>query len=79
MPCYDVNTLREKSFDLAGDKVASKQKYLSYCEYIVENLLYLLWAHLDYYMLRAIPKVRSTGYFDLSSKFSADSKYLLLS
>lgn len=32
-----------------------KKNELKLCVFIVEHCLYLLWAHLDYYMLRAIP------------------------
>lgn len=73
-PCYDVDAMREVSLDLARDKLAKKQQDLSYCSYMVENFLYLLWAHLDYYMLRAIPKVRNTGYSELSASIGLDSK-----
>lgn len=72
--CNDVDGMREVSLDLARDKLAKKQQDLSYCSYMVENLLYLLWAHLDYYMLRAIPKVRNTGYSELSASIGLDSK-----
>ncbi|XP_044732734.1 nuclear pore complex protein Nup205 [Chrysoperla carnea] len=33
-----------------------KQKEMKFCKFLIENSLYLIWAHLDYYMLRAIPK-----------------------
>lgn len=41
-------------FDLLTEKLANKQQELKYCIFLTENCLYLLWAHLDYYMLRAI-------------------------
>lgn len=32
----------------------NKQHELKYCIFLSENCLYLLWAHLDFFMLRAI-------------------------
>lgn len=32
----------------------NKQHELKYCIFLTENCLYLLWAHLDFFMLRAI-------------------------
>lgn len=35
---------------------------MDYCAFIIENSLYLIWAHLDYFMLRAVPNPRNTSY-----------------
>lgn len=44
-----VNEILTKQLD-------SKQKEMRKCSFLIENSLYLIWAHLDYYMLRTIPK-----------------------
>lgn len=44
----------QTQFDLLTEKLIDKQQELKYCIFLTENCLYLLWAHLDYYMLRAI-------------------------
>lgn len=40
---------------LMRDRLQEKRNELKLCVFIVEHCLYLLWAHLDYYMLRAVP------------------------
>lgn len=37
------------------ERLLEKRAELKLCVFIVEHCLYLLWAHLDYYMLRAVP------------------------
>ncbi|XP_059616837.1 nuclear pore complex protein Nup205 [Phlebotomus argentipes] len=37
------------------DNIKQKQEELKLCIFIAEHCLYLLWAHLDFYMLRALP------------------------
>lgn len=32
-----------------------KHQELRYCSFLIENCLYLVWCHLDYYMLRSLP------------------------
>lgn len=32
-----------------------KRQELRYCSFLIENCLYLVWCHLDYYMLRSLP------------------------
>ncbi|XP_054275578.1 nuclear pore complex protein Nup205-like [Macrosteles quadrilineatus] len=36
-------------------EVQDKKSELEMCEFVIENSLYLLWAHLDVYMLQSIP------------------------
>lgn len=42
-----------------SERLADKKLELSRCLFIIEHCFYLIWSHLDYYMLRAIP---STSY-----------------
>uniref|UniRef100_A0A1B0CE99 Nuclear pore complex protein n=1 Tax=Lutzomyia longipalpis TaxID=7200 RepID=A0A1B0CE99_LUTLO len=37
------------------ETIKQKQEELKLCIFIAEHCLYLLWAHLDFYMLRALP------------------------
>jgi hypothetical protein len=37
-------------------RVKLKYKELDYCSFLIENCLYLVWCHLDYYMLRSLPR-----------------------
>nr|CAD7417924.1 unnamed protein product [Timema poppensis] len=39
-------------------RITNKKQELQHCMYLIENCLYLLWSHLDYYMLRAIPRTK---------------------
>lgn len=55
---YDVSVARENALELVADRLRKKKEEFEYCALIIDNLLYLLWVHLDYYMLRAIPKIR---------------------
>lgn len=45
----------EIQFEQLTEKLAAKQTELRLCVFLVEHCLYLLWAHLDYYMLHAVP------------------------
>ncbi|EAT37498.1 AAEL010526-PA [Aedes aegypti] len=51
------------------ERIADKQEELKRCVFITEHCLYLLWAHLDFFMLRAIPV--NTLHFNLS--YGADN------
>lgn len=45
------------------DRLIAKNQDLKLCVFISEHCLYLLWAHLDYYMLRAItPALQFNGF-----------------
>lgn len=36
-------------------KVKDKRKEMDYIRYVIDNSLYLIWAHLEFYMLKALP------------------------
>lgn len=57
----DVTIKREHAYDLISNRLEKKRREMQYCSYIIENSIYLIWAHLDYYMLKAIPKVKNFG------------------
>jgi len=35
-------------------RVQLKHRELDYCSFLIENCLYLIWCHVDYYMLRSL-------------------------
>lgn len=36
-------------------RVKEKRKEMEYIRYVIDNCLYLIWAHLEFYMLKALP------------------------
>lgn len=44
----------QQQYETLSEKLVNKQDELKYCIFLTENCLYLLWAHLDFFMLRAI-------------------------
>ncbi|KAK9882396.1 hypothetical protein WA026_020918 [Henosepilachna vigintioctopunctata] len=57
----DLTLMREQIFDFTTEKMKSKQREIRYCAFIIEHALYLIWVHLDYYMLKAIPRGKHFG------------------
>ncbi|KAJ8924600.1 hypothetical protein NQ315_000750 [Exocentrus adspersus] len=69
----DLSAHREKAYEIITERLEKKKKELRYCAFIIENALYLIWAHLDFYMLKAIPKPKSYGYTQSSSGIMPDA------
>lgn len=44
----------QQQYESLNEKLSDKKQELKYCIFLTENCLYLLWAHLDFFMLRAI-------------------------
>lgn len=74
----DLSSQREKTYEIISEKLKKKKKELKYCAFIIENALYLIWSHLDFYMLKAIPRPKSYGYINPNSTINLDSKYIAL-
>ncbi|XP_058819266.1 nuclear pore complex protein Nup205 [Topomyia yanbarensis] len=55
LPGLSLDANVQIQHDNLTDRIASKQEELKRCVFITEHCLYLLWAHLDFFMLRAIP------------------------
>ncbi|XP_055585632.1 nuclear pore complex protein Nup205-like [Uranotaenia lowii] len=55
LPSLSLDANVQIQHDSLTERIASKQEELKRCVFITENCLYLLWAHLDFFMLRAIP------------------------
>ncbi|XP_060535293.1 nuclear pore complex protein Nup205 [Cylas formicarius] len=67
----DLAIKREKAYEIVADRLEKKKQEMEYCAFIIENALYLVWAHLDYYMLRAIPKPKA--YIHSNTSISVDA------
>lgn len=67
----DVNITQQHQ--LITEKIAAKNEELKLCVFILENCLYLLWSHLDYYMLRAItPALQLNGFSSIGTDLTAE-------
>ncbi|KAB0795840.1 hypothetical protein PPYR_09901 [Photinus pyralis] len=66
----NIEAVRENAADIIADKLKKKRQEFDYCAFLIDNLLYILWLHLDYYMLRAIPKMRHGELPDLSGSLN---------
>ncbi|CAH1259504.1 unnamed protein product [Diabrotica balteata] len=55
----DILSMREKAYDIVSERLEKKKKEINYCAYIIDNCLYLIWIHLDFYMLKAIPRTKN--------------------
>uniref|UniRef100_T1HVP0 Uncharacterized protein n=1 Tax=Rhodnius prolixus TaxID=13249 RepID=T1HVP0_RHOPR len=68
----NIEECRSLAKKLFTEQIESKQTQLDYCVFIVEHCMYIIWAHLDYYMLRGL----SNKVLDLpSSKSSSEYEY----
>ncbi|KAF5282238.1 hypothetical protein FQA39_LY17658 [Lamprigera yunnana] len=66
----NLESTRQRALDFVCDKLSKKKQEFDSCLFIIDNLLYVLWSHLDYYMLRTIPKFHKGGFPDLSGTFN---------
>ncbi|CAH0547709.1 unnamed protein product [Brassicogethes aeneus] len=73
MEMSDLSAKKEKAYEVISDRLEKKKKEMEYCSFIIENSLYLIWTHLDYYMLKAIPKPKTYGYLNSNANLTADS------
>lgn len=49
-----INQKDQLQYETISEKLHNKHDELKYCIFLTENCLYLLWAHLDFFMYRAI-------------------------
>lgn len=67
----DVNITQQHQ--QISDKLTAKSEELKLCVFTLENCLYLLWSHLDYYMLRAItPALQLNGFSNIGNDLTAE-------
>lgn len=63
LPTITLDTNVTQQHQQLTDRLVAKGQDLKLCVFISEHCLYLLWAHLDYYMLRAItPALQFNGF-----------------
>ncbi|CAH1168718.1 unnamed protein product [Phyllotreta striolata] len=68
----DLNAKKEKAFVAISESLDKKTKVIDYCCFVIECSLYLIWSHLDFYMLKAIPKVKSFEYSAMHPGLKSD-------
>uniref|UniRef100_A0A182QEW4 Nuclear pore complex protein Nup205 n=1 Tax=Anopheles farauti TaxID=69004 RepID=A0A182QEW4_9DIPT len=66
LPSIDLDQNIQLQYNLLTERVNAKQEELQRCVFIIEHYLYVLWAHLDFFMLRVLPVNNRVG----SSTFS---------
>ncbi|XP_057651912.1 nuclear pore complex protein Nup205 [Diorhabda carinulata] len=69
----DLSSKREKAYEVISDKLEKKKKEINYCAFIIENSLYIIWTHLDFYMLKAIPRTRNFMQFPMNPLLKPDT------
>lgn len=72
----DFNSLKETRFAAAKiikKRLEQKTLELEHCSFVIENCLYIIWSHLDFFMLRALPKPKQGFDFDLNKSVLAST------
>lgn len=59
---FNIYVIREGALQNITERLQYKQKEMEYITFLIENCLYLIWSHLDYYMLKSIPKTKNYGF-----------------
>lgn len=72
---HNERLAKEHVMAVLSEKLKNKKQEMEYCAFIIEHCLYIIWTHLDYYMLKAIPKAKNFGFMNLSQSINMDSKY----
>ncbi|GJQ87127.1 hypothetical protein Trydic_g23975 [Trypoxylus dichotomus] len=70
---YDLSIMRENAYELTAEKLKNKKSGIGYCTFIIEHALYLIWSHLDYYMLKAITKAKNHGLVNTNRSIDIDA------
>ncbi|XP_053673536.1 nuclear pore complex protein Nup205 [Anopheles nili] len=61
LPSIDLDKNIQLQYNLLTERVNSKQEELQRSIFIIEHYLYVLWAHLDFFMLRVLPVNNRVG------------------
>lgn len=69
LPNLSLDTNIQNQFEDLNIKLRDKREELKLCLFLSEQCLYLLWAHLDYYMLRAVPVNALQRGYNLTGNF----------
>lgn len=70
---FDLVYMREDAVALLTEKIVLKRGQMYHTRFQIEHCLYLLWAHLDYYMLKAIPKAKNFGMVGINEQFNTNA------
>jgi nuclear pore complex protein Nup205 len=77
LPTISLDVNISQQHQALTEKLIAKNEELKLCVFTLENCLYLLWSHLDYYMLRAIsPALQLNGFANIGNDFSSEIKTL---
>lgn len=63
---FNIFVIREGALDVLSERLKYKQLEMDHTAFLIESCLYLIWAHLDYYMLKAVPKNKNYGFENLN-------------
>ncbi|EEB19194.1 conserved hypothetical protein [Pediculus humanus corporis] len=72
----DMNSVKEARFSASKvirKRLDQKTLELEHCSFLIENCLYIIWSHLDFFMLRALPKPKQGFDFDLNKSVLAST------
>jgi len=62
----EISSSRAQATSTVSAKLSQKKSELDSIGFLVENALYVIWSHLDFFMLRAFPRLRPG--FDLEPR-----------
>lgn len=63
---FNIFVIREGALDILSERLKYKQLEMDHTAFLIESCLYLIWTHLDYYMLKAVPKNKNYGFGNLN-------------
>lgn len=72
---FNIFVIREGALKVLSERLKYKQQEMDYTAFLIENCLYLIWAHLDFYMLKAIPKTKNYGFGPTNTTLNGKSSY----
>nr|XP_022904790.1 nuclear pore complex protein Nup205 [Onthophagus taurus] len=70
---FDLSMMRKNVYEMIAEKLKMKKLEIGYATFIIEHSLYLIWVHLDYYMLKAIVKTQKKNIVGLNTTINFDS------
>jgi nuclear pore complex protein Nup205 len=73
LPTISLDVSVAQQHQVLTDQLFAKNEILKLCVFTIENCVYLLWSHLDYYMLRALtPALQLNGFASMTNDISSD-------
>lgn len=75
LPTITLDVTVTQQHQMLAEKLAAKSEILKLSVFTIENCVYLLWSHLDYYMLRAItPSLQLNGFSSMVSDVALEMR-----